>query len=41
MPNRIEKLRLENFRGAACPVEIHFDTTKPAVMVFGENGTGK
>lgn len=41
MPNRIEKLCLYNFRGATCDVEIDFDTSKPAVMVFGENGTGK
>lgn len=41
MPNRIEKLCLDNFRGATCNVEIEFDTSKPAVMVFGENGTGK
>lgn len=41
MPKRIEKLRIENFRGATCPVEIEFDTSKTAVMIFGENGTGK
>ncbi len=41
MPKRLEKLRLENFRGATCPVEIEFDPSKTAVMVFGENGTGK
>jgi energy-coupling factor transporter ATP-binding protein EcfA2 len=41
MPKRLEKLRLENFRGATCPVEIEFDTSKTAVMIFGENGTGK
>jgi energy-coupling factor transporter ATP-binding protein EcfA2 len=41
MVRRIEKLCLEHFRGATCPVEIEFDTSKPAVMIFGENGTGK
>jgi len=41
MPKRLEKLRLENFGGATCPVLIEFDTSKTAVMIFGENGTGK
>jgi energy-coupling factor transporter ATP-binding protein EcfA2 len=41
MVRRLEKLCLERFRGATCPVEIEFDTSKPAVMIFGENGTGK
>jgi Predicted ATP-binding protein involved in virulence len=41
MPKRLEKLRLENFRGATCPVEIEFDASKTATMIFGENGTGK
>jgi energy-coupling factor transporter ATP-binding protein EcfA2 len=41
MPRRIEKIRIENFRGATCPIDITFDTTKSAIMIFGENGTGK
>ncbi|MDQ7839164.1 MAG: AAA family ATPase [Thermodesulfobacteriota bacterium] len=41
MAKRIEKLIIQGFRGATCPVEINFDTTKPIVMIFGENGTGK
>jgi energy-coupling factor transporter ATP-binding protein EcfA2 len=41
MAKRIEKLTLNGFRGATCPVEIEFDVNKPAVMIFGENGTGK
>lgn len=41
MAKRIEKLALAGFRGATCPVEIEFDISKPAVMIFGENGTGK
>ncbi len=41
MAKRIEKLTLAGFRGATCPVEIEFDVSKPAVMIFGENGTGK
>lgn len=41
MPKRIEKLSLSGFRGATKPVEIKFDTSRPIVMIFGENGTGK
>lgn len=41
MAKRIEKLTLAGFRGATCPVEIEFDVSKPAAMIFGENGTGK
>ncbi len=39
--SRIERLVLSGFRGATAEVSIDFDTTKPIVMVFGENGTGK
>ena len=38
---RIEKLEIRSFRGATKPTEIPFDTSKPLVVVFGENGTGK
>ncbi|MEW6366143.1 MAG: AAA family ATPase [Acidobacteriota bacterium] len=41
MPTRISKLVIKDFRGATCPVELEFDVTKPAVLIFGENGTGK
>ncbi|MCK5147895.1 AAA family ATPase [bacterium] len=41
MPARIEKLTIQSFKGASCPVEINFNTQKPAVLIFGENGTGK
>jgi recombinational DNA repair ATPase RecF len=41
MSKRIEKLILKNFKGATCPVIIEFDSSKPTVMLFGENGTGK
>ena len=41
MARRIEKLTLTGFRGATRPVEIEFDISKPAAMIFGENGTGK
>lgn len=41
MPKRIESLTLEHFKGATCTTTIDFDTNKPVVMIFGENGTGK
>lgn len=41
MPKRVEKLSLHNFRGATCPIEVEFDTSKPVTIIFGENGTGK
>jgi len=41
MTARIDKLEIVGFRGATKPLEIHFDTSKPVTMIFGENGTGK
>lgn len=41
MPLRISKLTMSGFRGATAPTSIEFDTTKPVVLIFGENGTGK
>lgn len=41
MPKRIENLTIKDFRGATVPLEIVFEPTKPMVMIFGENGTGK
>ena len=41
MPLRISKLTMSGFRGATAPTTIEFDTTKPVVLIFGENGTGK
>ncbi len=41
MSNLIEKIVLTNFRGASSRCEVRFDTKKPLVMIFGENGTGK
>lgn len=32
---------LKKFRGATNEVTFEFDTTKPIVVIFGENGTGK
>lgn len=41
MPAKVNKIRLEGFRGATTASEITLDTTKPVILVFGENGTGK
>lgn len=41
MPKRIESITLEFFKGATNKVTIDFDTSKPVVIIFGENGTGK
>jgi len=32
---------MEKFKGATNRIVIDFDTSKPVVMIFGENGTGK
>jgi energy-coupling factor transporter ATP-binding protein EcfA2 len=41
MPKRIESITLEFFKGATNKATIDFDTSKPVVIIFGENGTGK
>ncbi|MBN1352984.1 AAA family ATPase, partial [candidate division KSB1 bacterium] len=41
MAKKIEKISLCTFKGASSPLEIEFDKNKAAVMIFGENGTGK
>lgn len=41
MSKRIEELIIKNFRGATTTLKLDFDKTKPMVMIFGENGTGK
>jgi recombinational DNA repair ATPase RecF len=41
MAKRIEKIVLNNFKGATSTVEIEIDNKKSTVMIFGENGTGK
>lgn len=38
---RLENLVIENYRGASSRLELEFDASKPIVVVFGENGTGK
>ena len=37
---KIDKIRIENFRGATNPIDIEFDD-RPVTLIFGENGTGK
>lgn len=41
MVQRIKQLSIACFRGATCPVEFDFEISKPAIVIFGENGTGK
>jgi len=41
MPDRIKSLRIESFRGATQPLELKFDSGKPVILIFGENGSGK
>lgn len=38
---RLNELQIEYFRGATNSVAVTFDSAKPLVIVFGENGTGK
>jgi len=38
---RIRRIELEKFRGATSSTGIDFDTSKPLVVIFGENGCGK
>jgi energy-coupling factor transporter ATP-binding protein EcfA2 len=41
MAVKVNKIGLQGFRGATAPIEITLDTTKPVILIFGENGTGK
>ncbi len=41
MKGRTSNLSLVGFRGATRPFELAIDPTKPLVVIFGENGTGK
>lgn len=41
MNMRVSRLSLTGFRGATKPLNIQLDPTKPVVVIFGENGTGK
>ena len=41
MPDRINRLKIEGFRGATQPLDLEFDASKPVVLIFGENGSGK
>ncbi len=41
MPDRIKNLRVQSFRGATQPLDLKFDDSKPVILIFGENGTGK
>lgn len=37
----ITRIRLERFRGATQPIDLHFSPNKKMVLIFGENGSGK
>ena len=41
MARRIEKIKLNRFRGATKPFLLELDSQKHTVLIFGENGTGK
>jgi len=41
MPDRIKNLSVQSFRGATQPLNLKFDDSKPVILIFGENGTGK
>ena len=41
MTDRIEYLKIHNFRGVTQHLDLAFDNTKQVIMIFGENGTGK
>ncbi|RJQ85045.1 MAG: hypothetical protein C4519_03845 [Desulfobacteraceae bacterium] len=41
MAVKVNKISMQGFRGATAPIEIPLDTTKPVILIFGENGTGK
>lgn len=38
---KIERLVIENYRGASSRIQLEFDQTKSVALLFGENGTGK
>ena len=38
---RVDKLVIENFRGASTPLQVDFEKGKAVTLLFGENGTGK
>jgi recombinational DNA repair ATPase RecF len=37
----LKKLELKAFRGASRPLTLDFEPSKPVIVLFGENGTGK
>ena len=41
MTDRIRRLKIDGFRGTTQPLDLGFDDSKPVVLIFGENGTGK
>ncbi|MDP2996410.1 MAG: AAA family ATPase [Bryobacterales bacterium] len=41
MAKKLNSLRIKGFRGATSQVDFSFDSEKPVILIFGENGTGK
>src|ERR1035437_3142547 len=41
MAKKLQNLRIKSFRGATSQVDFSFDSEKPVILIFGENGTGK
>ena len=41
MTDRIRRLQIDGFRGTTQPLDLKFDDSKPVVLIFGENGSGK
>src|SRR5258706_9680541 len=38
---RVDRLVVENYRGASTRLQLDFEKDKQVVLIFGENGTGK
>ncbi len=41
MTEKMTQLSIQDFRGATQPLDLTFDARKSAILIFGENGTGK
>ena len=39
--SKINRLVVENYRGASTRLQLDFEVDKPVALIFGENGTGK
>ncbi|MCW5935500.1 MAG: AAA family ATPase [Fimbriimonadia bacterium] len=41
MKNCVTSIQMTSFRGATKPVLFEFDSSKPVILIYGENGSGK